>query len=64
MASNNSNNTIRESDNEEGHINLTMDDVLNGTINNTINLLLRADNSTDRIGAIEAFDRILQSIER
>ena len=47
MASNISNNTIRENDNGKGHINLTMDDVLNGTINNTINLLLRTGNRMD-----------------
>ena len=47
MASNINKNTIRENDNDKGHVNLTMDDVLNGTIDNTINLLLRAGNSMD-----------------
>ena len=47
MANNINNNTIREIDNNKGHANLTMDDVLNGTIDNTINLLLRAGNRTD-----------------
>jgi len=47
MANNINNNTIRECDNDKGLANLTMDDVLNGTIDNTINLLLRAGNRTD-----------------
>jgi len=47
MASNINNNTIHENDNDKRHVNLTMDDVLNGTINDTINLLLRAGNRTD-----------------
>ena len=47
MASNINNNTIRENGNDKRHVNLTMDDVPNGTINDTINLLLRAGNRTD-----------------
>ena len=47
MASNINNNTIRENGNNKRHVNLTMDDVPNGTINDTINLLLRAGNRTD-----------------
>ena len=34
-------------DNGKRHVNLTMDDVPNGTINDTINLLLCAGNRTD-----------------
>ena len=46
MASNN-NNQIRETDNNKRHFNLTMDDLPDGTINNPIDLLLRAGNRTD-----------------
>ena len=43
MASNN-NNEIRETDNDKGYFNLTMEDLPDGTINNPIDLLLRAGN--------------------
>ena len=36
MANNFNSNTIRENDNDKGIANLTMDDVLNGTIDSTI----------------------------
>jgi len=45
MASNN-NNEIRETDNDKGYFNLTMEDLPDGTINNPIDLLLRAGNGT------------------
>ena len=47
MTNNFNNSTIREIDNDKGLANLTMDDVLNGTIDNAIDLLVRAGNSTD-----------------
>jgi len=43
MASNINNS---ENGNDKRHVNLTMDNVPNGTIDNTINLLLRAGNGT------------------
>ena len=43
----NKNNTIREIDNGKGYFNLTMDDFPDGTVDNPVDLLLRADNGTD-----------------
>ena len=47
MANNNNNTTIRENDIDKGYFNLTMDEFPDGTVNNQIDLLLRAGNSTD-----------------